>query len=1030
MAEVFSGAFEPAAWRDVIWRITSVFESGRPEGNPAAYQTADAGIISYGKHQATLQSGTLAAVVDDYLRRSQSDTARALEAEYAGRIRNRDASLRNDGRLKTLLLQAAQEEAMVQAQDEVFARNFYAPAVEHARRRGVRSPLGLANVYDTHIQGGLTIVAEAAESRLGGSGVGKVGLNGVIDEAAWIRTFLDEREARLRRLADRAEANGQAAQANALRISTFRCTELRKLVEAGNWGLEGSFVVRGQQVEGRPRGGRQRARVGVPNARFVSFRSTADLDAAPEGVRFTNTWRMRNTGETTWDDAYTVRHIHAESGSQLMTGSDRFRLPQVADKAQVAPGEEVEITIDMFAPEARDRFYFTDWQLHDGDGRPFGDVLWLRVVVVEREEPPSGLLSSDSQFVRDLTVEDGTVFQAGEAFTKRWLVRNTGQRKWGPGYRLVFVGGDSPMTGTVSHLVPETQPGEEAVISVPMVAPTTPRPEPYVSTWRLHDDRNTPFGTRLWAKILVTAADRPLPTTPLSQNDPRWKNHVLGHGPLTYGQFGCLVTCYAMMLNAFGESVTPLDLQNRFLQLPDGQGFDGSIVMFRAPAATFDHVLFEGNFKPRPETGATHATFDADLIGRIDRHLAAGGVALAQVDQTPATAYNPNVEQHWVLLVAGTGPGANDYLALDPLDGQAISLLAKYGRQEHAGAGEGALKDAIKSALLYRSTRVRERDPRPRPEEADVRLGVGMNVNPDAAHSNPLESDVLDGVDWVRYPFKAADKRRSVQDSFAEYDPIVRGYAQKGVGSLIVLNQQTIAGDTAPWAGAGTWDTYADRFAQAAGQIAARYADLGDKVAYEIWNEGDNPETPWVSVFVPPPEFAKVLGRSARAIRDAAPGAKVIFGGLSTGPADAVSYVQQVQAALGGELPVDAIGVHPYGRWPVRRPFPGWGFGKLDDSFNVFKTAFPDMPLWLTEIGIPGGNNPLGEEHYPAVADYMRDLFRRVAQEFVRQVPVIVWFAWSDNMLNAGVVKSDGTRKGHIFDAFTAVRDRTLEGMG
>jgi len=1027
MAEVFGGVFDPERWRNVIWRITSVFESGRPEGNPAAYQTVDAGIISYGKHQATLQSGTLAAVLDEYLRRSQSDTARALEAEYAARIRNRDASLRNDGRLKALLLQAAQEQAMVQAQDEVFARNFYQPAVEHARRRGLRSPLGLANVYDTRIQGGLSIVAEATESRLGGSGVGKVGLNGVIDEEMWIRTFLDEREARLHRLADRAEANGQAAQANALRISTFRCTELRKLVDAGNWGLEGTFSVRTQQVEGLPPTGRQPAREGVPNARFVSFHSSADLDGAPEGGRFTNTWRVRNTGETTWGDATTVRHIHAESGSKLMTGSGSFRLAQVADKAQVAPGEEVEITIEMIAPEARDRFYFTDWQLHDRDGRPFGDVLWLRVVVVEREEPPSGLLSSDSQFVRDLTVEDGTVFQAGESFTKRWLIRNTGQRKWGQGYRLVFVGGDSPMTGTVSHLAPEAQPGEEVVVSVPMVAPTTPRAEPYVSTWRLHDDRNTPFGTRMWAKIHVTPSDQPLPATPLSQNDPRWKNRVLGHGPLTFGQFGCLVTCYAMMLNAFGEDVTPLDLQNRFLQLPAGQGFDGSIIMFRAPAAAFDHVLFEGNFKPRPETGATHATFDAGLIDRIDRRLSDGGMVLAQVDQTPATAYNPNVEQHWVLLVARSG---NDYLALDPLDGQAISLLAKYGQQAHAEAGDAALKQAIKSALFYRSTRRRE--PEPRPEAEAVRLGVGMNVNPDAPHSNPLESDVLNGIQWVRYPFKAADKRRSVQDGFGEYDPIVRGYAGKGIGSLIVLNQQTVAGDTAPWAGAGNWDTYADRFAQAAGQIAARYADLGEQVAYEIWNEGDNPETPWVSVFVPPPEFAKVLGRSARAIRDAAPEAKVIFGGLSTGPADAVSYVQQVQvqAAVGGELPVDAIGVHPYGRWPVSRPFPGWGFGKLDDTFNVFKTAFPNTPLWLTEIGIPGGNNPLGEEHYPAVAGYMRDLFRRVAQEFVRQVPVIVWFAWSDNMLNAGVVESDGKRKAHVFDAFKAVRDRTLEGMG
>ena len=92
-------AFEPARWRDAIWAITSIFESGRPHGNPSAYQTYDAGIISYGKHQATLGSGTLNRVVQAYFQRSNSPTKQALQQEYGARIAANDANLRHDPRI-------------------------------------------------------------------------------------------------------------------------------------------------------------------------------------------------------------------------------------------------------------------------------------------------------------------------------------------------------------------------------------------------------------------------------------------------------------------------------------------------------------------------------------------------------------------------------------------------------------------------------------------------------------------------------------------------------------------------------------------------------------------------------------------------------------------------------------------------------------------------------------------------------------------------------------------------------------------
>jgi len=237
--------FDPVSWRDTIWAITSIFESGRPEGNPAAYQTYDAGVISYGKHQATLTSGNLNRVLLGYFRLSSSDTSKALQNEYIGRIAQMDASLRNDGRIKELLLAAANEPEMNQAQDDVFDQSFYRPVSAVARENNVGSPLGLAALYDTLIQGGLYFILPLVAERLGG----KIGQAG-ITETQWLDVFLDLREERLLRLADKFAVKGDAGSANALRISTFRVQEHRKLLQAGNLQLKGPFAIRGQQVTG------------------------------------------------------------------------------------------------------------------------------------------------------------------------------------------------------------------------------------------------------------------------------------------------------------------------------------------------------------------------------------------------------------------------------------------------------------------------------------------------------------------------------------------------------------------------------------------------------------------------------------------------------------------------------------------------------------------------------------------------------------------------------------------------------------
>jgi hypothetical protein len=48
---------------------------------------------------------------------------------------------------------------------------------------------------------------------------------------------------------------------------------------------------------------------------------------------------------------------------------------------------------------------------------------------------------------------------------------------------------------------------------------------------------------------------------------------------------------------------------------------------------------------------------------------------------------------------------------------------------------------------------------------------------------------------------------------------------------------------------------------------------------------------------------------------------------------------------------------------------------------------------------------------------------RDVGERHVAHVPVLIWFAWSDLMRNAGIVDSHCRRKPQVFLAFRAVRN-------
>jgi len=93
-------------------------------------------------------------------------------------------------------------------------------------------------------------------------------------------------------------------------------------------------------------------------------------------------------------------------------------------------------------------------------------------------------ICDQAQFIKDVTVPDGTTYAPGVPFTKKWLLKNTGTCTWS-GYTLVFDSGDA-MNGASPTAIGTVSPGQEVELSVELTAPATNGT--YRSYWRI---RNT-----------------------------------------------------------------------------------------------------------------------------------------------------------------------------------------------------------------------------------------------------------------------------------------------------------------------------------------------------------------------------------------------------------------------------------------------------------------------------------------------------------------------------------------------------------
>jgi uncharacterized protein (DUF2141 family) len=117
---------------------------------------------------------------------------------------------------------------------------------------------------------------------------------------------------------------------------------------------------------------------------FVEDLNIPDDTTFAPGAEFTKRWRLRNNGTCPWTTEYSVAFV----GGAQMSAPDNIPLPQ-----PVAPGQTIDIAIDLIAPPFRQESYRGNWQLADAAGEPFGidgvieDAFWLQIQVREEVEP-------------------------------------------------------------------------------------------------------------------------------------------------------------------------------------------------------------------------------------------------------------------------------------------------------------------------------------------------------------------------------------------------------------------------------------------------------------------------------------------------------------------------------------------------------------------------------------------------------------------------------------------------------------------
>ena len=225
---------------DVLRKIVNIFETGSAEGDYSLVTSnpEDAGGLTYGRSQTTLNSGNLYLMLASYFDFIPTEGTVSFDASYGddriflkkhlNRFRTQDQSLNSDLKIRSALKHLGQDPLMQAVQDRFFDDKYLKPALSVTRKLGLVYPLSAAVVYDSFVHGSFSDVRklfpEVPPYRGG-------------DEKKWVKAYVASRTTWL-----------SSRQSELLRNTVYRMDAFRKLIRNENWDLKTPLMVRGVEI--------------------------------------------------------------------------------------------------------------------------------------------------------------------------------------------------------------------------------------------------------------------------------------------------------------------------------------------------------------------------------------------------------------------------------------------------------------------------------------------------------------------------------------------------------------------------------------------------------------------------------------------------------------------------------------------------------------------------------------------------------------------------------------------------------------
>ena len=149
---------------------------------------------------------------------------------------------------------------------------------------------------------------------------------------------------------------------------------------------------------------------------YVADVTVKDGEVYRPGAGFRKTWRIYNNGTCTWNTNY---YLDFASGDRMNGNS--VRIPTT-----VQPGQTVDISVDLTAPNANGK-YKGNWQMRSPQGANFGQVIWVSIQVNGNAYQPTATPQSGQKRIVPVInyfYADSTEGHMGDSTTVYWSVSN------------------------------------------------------------------------------------------------------------------------------------------------------------------------------------------------------------------------------------------------------------------------------------------------------------------------------------------------------------------------------------------------------------------------------------------------------------------------------------------------------------------------------------------------------------------------------------------------------------------------------